>query len=101
MLLQYEMDLIPIYASQNMVRLIQFVLCKQAETRSNLWKWDGSRGLRSSNARSHRQKITLLVASGLIQAILNLATSAPLGLPFTPTIIQSGWTCSSARERLS
>lgn len=40
------------------------------------------------------------MASGLIQAILNLATSTLLGSPFTPTLIQSGWTRSPAAELL-
>lgn len=44
------------------------------------------------------QRVRLHVASGLIQAILNLATSSLLGLPFTPTLIQSGWTRSPATE---
>lgn len=47
-----------------------------------------------------RQRVRLHVASGLIQAILNLAKSALLGLPFTPTLIQSGWTRSPATELL-
>lgn len=76
------------------------ILCKNVETTSNLWKCCGVQRRGSSNALSNRQRVRLHLASGLIQGILNLATSPLLGLPFTPTLIQSGWTRSPAAELL-
>lgn len=71
-----------------------------AEPTSNLWQCCGVQGLRSNNASGHPQRVRLHVASSLIQAILSLATSPLVGLPFTPTLIQSGWTHSAAAEWL-
>lgn len=106
MSLQYEMDsifliYIPKHCLLTAVCLAEKdIFCKHAEPTSNLWQCCGVQGLRSNNASGHPQRVRLHVASSLIQAILSLATSPLVGLPFTPTLIQSGWTHSAAAEWL-
>ena len=90
------------YAYQHVASSIYFLFSDRSYTSMRnhkviRWKCSGVRGLRSSDATG---TVGLDVASGLIQAIFNLATSPLLGLPFTPTLIQSGRTCSAAAQLL-